>query len=1355
MSARGRRHGLLLSSSVAALLIGGGAPAAACYTGPFPFTNPGALSCVTVTGTSFSGNLVNSPSGLIAPGGPTGILVTGASTITGQLSNAGAITIDAGTGIRITANSVITNGLVNSGTVALASGEGGIGIRLDALSTFAGGISNGGTISGGGAFHTGISVANVAAFSGGVANSGTISAASRGISVTGSGTETFLGGISISNSGSILVAGGGGGKGGKGGKGADHGIAVNNLAFFGSGLGIASAGSITTDGTGISVQDVSTFMGGISNGGTISAQVEGITVIGFGGTFAGGIFNSGTVSATFGGAINVSGFATFSSGITNNGLIAATSNAAIRVTGVSAFSGGIVNNHGSISAGTNGIQIGLSCSHGCVSVSTFAGGVTNSGSIAASGFGIAAMAVGAFSEGVLNSGTVSANIGIGIGFVRPSHPPTTTAFVMAPVATFTGGVTNSGIVTAGSAGIWVMAAGSFAGGITNAAGGVITAQNGIRVGFGLTSSGAYAVSNFSGGITNHGMITATRTGISVGNVSTFSGRISNAGTIVANSGGGIHVDTVGTFSGGISNSGAILGDGFLSKSRGAIYVGSVAAFEGGITNSGTISAGPLDGILVEFVNTFSGGISNSGSIQGDATITKRLGVIHIEVDVFDGGVTNSGTLTGVNGGIYVLAGTFLGGITNSGRISAQTGIIVDSVASFDGHVANSGTISAVGAAVDLTRAATGITVDQNAGLIGGTILLSPHGDTINVRGGTINGNIVGQNAGDTINFALGAGSFTYDAAYGFANVSQVNVNSGIVVLEGANQAGNVAVTGGVLQVGDAANPGATLAAPAVDVLGGALAGHGTVIGGVTIENGGTLAPGGSIGTLTVSGALTFNPGSRYAVQIAPGAGNNSATTVSGAPGTVTINGGTVVVTPQVGHYANDYVIITAAGGRSGTFTGVTVDGAFFGSMMLDYTTTPGDVLLDVNGYSLFALPPGASQNQQNVFNGINNAILAGNNLPSQFVNLVNLPASGLLNALAAFAGENSTGFFQGASQAGNSFLSLVLDPFLDGRFGAGGGFGVAMGFAAEEPPALSETPSAFASVMPVKAAPAPFQRVTTWAAGYDGAGQVAGDPSVGSHDTRATAAATAAGVDYRPDFDTIVGFALAGGGTSWNLAGGFGGGRSDMFQAGAYASHHWGGAYLSGAAAYDFHDVTTTRTVTVAGTDILQGRFGAEGVGARLEAGYRYATPWAGFTPYAAAQVQSIALPGYSEFASAGSNQFALSFAAQTATTKRTELGAWLDASTRLAGGALLTLYGRAAWAHDSGNTARASAIFQALPGSSFIVNGATPAPDSALVSAGAQYRLTSGWSLAAKLDGEFASGSSIYSGSAVLRKAW
>jgi uncharacterized protein with beta-barrel porin domain len=64
-------------------------------------------------------------------------------------------------------------------------------------------------------------------------------------------------------------------------------------------------------------------------------------------------------------------------------------------------------------------------------------------------------------------------------------------------------------------------------------------------------------------------------------------------------------------------------------------------------------------------------------------------------------------------------------------------------------------------------------------------------------------------------------------------------------------------------------------------------------------------------------------------------------------------------------------------------------------------------------------------------------------------------------------------------------------------------------------------------------------------------------------------------------------------------------------------------------------------------------------------------------------------------------------------------------------------------------------AVFQALPGASFIVNGATPPRDSALATAEAELRLTANWSMLAKFDGEFAGGSQTYAGTGMLRYHW
>jgi outer membrane autotransporter protein len=156
-----------------------------------------------------------------------------------------------------------------------------------------------------------------------------------------------------------------------------------------------------------------------------------------------------------------------------------------------------------------------------------------------------------------------------------------------------------------------------------------------------------------------------------------------------------------------------------------------------------------------------------------------------------------------------------------------------------------------------------------------------------------------------------------------------------------------------------------------------------------------------------------------------------------------------------------------------------------------------------------------------------------------------------------------------------------------------------------------------------------------------------------------------------------------------------------------------------------------------------------------LEGGYRFDTALLGVTPYAAVQTQVFRTPAYSEAAVSGSNAFALTYEARTATATRTELGVWFDKTVALDQGAMLTLRSRAAWAHDFNDDQSIHAAFQTLPGASFTVNGAQAASDAALLSAGAELRLVSNWSLAGKFDGEFAAGARTYAGTGTLRYVW
>ncbi len=146
--------------------------------------------------------------------------------------------------------------------------------------------------------------------------------------------------------------------------------------------------------------------------------------------------------------------------------------------------------------------------------------------------------------------------------------------------------------------------------------------------------------------------------------------------------------------------------------------------------------------------------------------------------------------------------------------------------------------------------------------------------------------------------------------------------------------------------------------------------------------------------------------------------------------------------------------------------------------------------------------------------------------------------------------------------------------------------------------------------------------------------------------------------------------------------------------------------------------MSTSRTAL---GDQLNASFTAESYAARVEAGYRYGMPAIGVTPYAAFQTQWFHTPSYSETDLTGGG-FGLSYSAMNATDTRSELGARFDDLTML-GSMPLMLQVRAAWAHDWVSNPALDAVFQTLPGASFVVNGAALPKNSALLSAGAELR--------------------------------
>ncbi|UWU73758.1 autotransporter-associated beta strand repeat-containing protein [Bradyrhizobium huanghuaihaiense] len=587
---------------------------------------------------------------------------------------------------------------------------------------------------------------------------------------------------------------------------------------------------------------------------------------------------------------------------------------------------------------------------------------------------------------------------------------------------------------------------------------------------------------------------------------------------------------------------------------------------------------------------------------------------------------------------------------------------------------------------------------------------------------------------------------------GYTGASLVKTGTGRLTLSGVNTyTGATIVDGGTLAVNGSIASSSSLTVNS----GGTLGGTGAV-GTTTIASGGTLAPGNSIGTLTVSGNLAFSAGSFYRVEVSTTAADR--TNVSGI---ATLSGATVQAVAIPGSFRSQtYTILNATGGFGGTqFAGLSVTGSFSPTRNPHLTYDLNNVYLVLDPGAI-VLPAGTGANQSNVAGAINGAVASGATPPAGFDALLNMGQPQLNRGLSQVSGQPGAAGTQAAFNATQQFVGM-LDPLggggSDGERGGTVGDGGTLGYASTAPndPRVRE---AYAAVSPRDVSGDVIdRRWGVWASAYGGASTLNGNTAAGSSTTTSRIYGTVVGADYRVSPNTLLGFALGGAGYNFALSDSLGSGRADLFQAGLYARHNFGPAYLSAALAYGWQDVTTDRTVTVSGTDKLTANFKASTFSGRLEGGWRFASIPAssfGVTPYAAAQVTTFHLPGYGETTIVGSNQFALSYTAQDTTNVRTELGARTD-QRFLVNDGVLTLRGRLAWAHDSNTNRLVSAAFQTLPGAAFTVNGAQPAADSALVGGRAEMKWRNGLSLAGTVEGEFSQSTQTYTGKGTVRYEW
>ena len=843
-------------------------------------------------------------------------------------------------------------------------------------------------------------------------------------------------------------------------------------------------------------------------------------------------------------------------------------------------------------------------------------------------------------------------------------------------------------------------------------------------------------------ITANGNVTAFDTGIRAGNFGTDLSVTTAAGTTVSGR-NGMRLDNLGSGALTITANGnvtATTGYGIFAQNYSAGTSFTVT------TASGTTVRGGHGMVLG---NRGTGTLSVTAN--GDVTGTTGYGIFANSNSSGLTVTTAAGTtVSGDRSGIHARAtGTGTLTIAANGNVTGGSDGIY--ARSFGGAisigVAATSTVSSTGAAaIETGGAAATVTVagTLNGGADGA--IKFDQTDFFNDRlqlitGATINGNVLGGLGSDTLGLSgTGSGSF---------NVAQLNsfetgdkTGSGTWTLTGTNASITAfSVDAGALIVNG------SLSNAVFTVTGGTLGGIGTV-GNTSIGAGAVFAPGsGTAGTsMTVNGTLGLNAASTYRVDINP-----STASFANVSGAATLGGAAVNAIFANGSYIQKQYMILTVGSVSGTFnptvTNTNLPANFHDTLSYDATHAYLNLILN------FSTPASGTLNgnQNNVANALINFFDTTGGIPLAFA-MLSAPS------LSQAAGEPGADVAQTGFTGINQFINAIFDSAFEDKNGPGAlgfaaGEGVAANAYAPKSKVATEAGDAFAKAMPVKAVVPSFAaRWAVWATAYGGNSRVSGDATAGTNTTTSRIFGAAVGATYRFTPDTQAGFALGGAGSSFNL--GFGGGKADVLNAALYAKHTFGPAYVAGLVGYSWQDTTTDRTVTIAGTDTLHAAFKAQALTARLEGGWRYATPMLGITPYGALQSTTFYLPGYGETATSGVGTFALNYASKAITATRGELGAKFDKAMLVQGGTF-TLKAKTAWAHDWNTDRAATATFQALPGATFTVNGAQPSANAALVSLGADMKWHNGWTLAASVDSEFSRTTASYAGKGSVKYAW